>query len=133
MWHALPSSSELPLITLVHTLLTRSFCGALLGTTLPSALTPLFPTSVQPLCLFSRVKWDHVTQLLGRGLPSLAEVLSCAPNRNPLCFIAGWALGQDIALKEQPPSHAHKFSIRLAMWNCVEGSTHPNSTTHPCM
>ena len=92
----------------------RSFYRALLCTTLPSTLAPQFSELVQPMCLLSRVKWDNVAQLCGGGLLCSGEVLSHALHGNPLGFIAGGGIGQDIALKEQPPGHAHKVPIWLA-------------------
>ena len=104
----------------------------LLCATLPSTLTPQFPKSVQPLCLLSRVKWDHVTQLPGRGLLCLGEVLSCAPHGNPLGLIAGRVIGQNVALKKQPPGHAHKIPTWLADTE-PGGRQHTSQLHHPSL
>ena len=62
----------------------------------------------------------------------MGEVLSHAPHGNPLSFIAGRVLGQDIALKEQPPGHAHKVSIWLADAD-THGGQHSHQLHHPSL
>ena len=88
-------------------LLVRSFHGALFSATLP-LLSLLYSPNWSSLC--ASLAESSGTMLLN----SLAEVLSHAPHGKPLHFIAGGVIGQDVALKEQPPGHAHKASIRLA-------------------
>ena len=67
------------------------------------ASVPLWRIQVGTCCL---TLWQR-PPLLGRGPQQ-------SPHGNPLCFIAGGVIGQEITLKEQSPGYAHKVSIRLA-------------------